>query len=141
VGAQTLNPAAQVRLIKTLIEKSGKTYDKVTMQIVGDTGSASDLVSALSKINSLNLAGKEVPFSVMTNSKAGANCYYYLSGSTPAESDSIAFTDNKTLVEQGVLVGLTQEGTLPRVYMNLSTLKKLKIQYPTGLMKMVTLVE
>ncbi|MBW7875723.1 MAG: DUF4154 domain-containing protein [Candidatus Cloacimonetes bacterium] len=136
----------QAKLIGSLIASSGLNLEKVVIGIHGgDTNKRTELRNALMNLKQLKVGAKVLPIEVrlLETNEIPADCnvlYVFSKIDLPAERSILSFTDNRQLVESGVLAGLTREGVQPKIFMNMETLKLLGLKYPANLLKMVTLV-
>ncbi len=138
--------ADQAKLIGSLIASSGLNLDKVVIGIHGGDGNKrTELRNALVNLKQLKVGPKVLPVEVrlLESNEIPADCnvlYVFSQIDLPQERSILSFTDNRQLVESGVLAGLTREGVQPKIFMNMETLKLLGLKYPANLLKMVTLV-
>lgn len=138
----------QARLMKMLIAASGKSFHEVRLGIVGGSEEQVRELQNYLGGEKIKLKGEAgVPLNMVMEPKEEdlANLdVVYVFGNSPlvsSELDVISFADAEDAVRQGALVGLLREGVQPRILMNLNTLKRLSLKYPSSLLKMVTLVK
>lgn len=137
-----LSYAEQAKLIKVLLSNSGQAVTQFDIGVIGGSEEeAKQIMDALQIVSPLKINDKELPVSIKRQTGSdSAHIYYLLPGAEPLNT-AIAFAGSREMVEKGVLVGLVLEGTVPRIYMNLHTLKALGIQFPSSLLSMVSFVK
>jgi hypothetical protein len=142
VFGMELSYPEQAKLIKVLLSSSGQNVDSLSFGVLGGSEEeAKKVMEALQTVAPLKIGSKAVSLSIVREAAAGSDGIYYLLPGAEPVTGVMAFTGSRELVEKGVLVGLVLEGTVPRIYMNLNTLKSLGLQFPSNLLSMVSFIK
>ncbi|MCJ8343931.1 hypothetical protein MJH12_00150 [bacterium] len=139
-----ISPQFQARLIRMYLGSMKKEVDAFTLGIVSDDPEKSrKLKRALTKKEVFKINHKEVEFEVLLLDEASqsdhADAYFFYDNYHKVD-DKLSFVQSSKLVNAGATIGFELKETIPKVFINIDSLRNLGIIYPLDLLRFATIL-
>jgi hypothetical protein len=142
--SREISPQFQARLVRVYLSSMKKKLDKFTLAIVSkDIQKSMRLKKALTKSSSFKINNKETDFSVILLDEVSQDkeidAYFFYDNYQKVQG-KLSFVQSAKLVSDGATIGFELQKTVPKIYINIESLKSLGIIYPLDLLRFATIM-
>lgn len=142
--SREISPQFQARLVKVYLSSMKKEVDKFTLAIVSeDIQKSMRLKKALTNSSAFKINNKLIDFSVILLDEVSEDneidAYFFYDNYQKVQ-DKLSFVQSSELVGDGATIGFELKETVPKIYINIKSLKSLGIIYPLDLLRFATIM-
>ncbi|MCO4783279.1 MAG: hypothetical protein KC646_13215 [Candidatus Cloacimonetes bacterium] len=142
--SREISPQFQARLVKVYLSSMKIDLDRFTLAIISkDIQKSLRLKNALTKKSHFKINNKAIDFSIVLLDEVSPDKQidaYFFYDNYQKVQDKLSFVQSSKLVGDGATIGFELKKTVPKIYINIKSLKSLGIIYPLDLLRFATIM-